>query len=82
VSPQAAVRTLFIALEAAFSCVFGTMQIVNKDYGISSTSLWGLTTLEYERLMQPFTFGEIIAGDFKLPAQQLELLNGTRMNSR
>lgn len=67
-------RLLFVAMEAAFSFLFWTMQSENKDYGMSSCCPWPRDSFSYGGLCSHNSLLEMVAGNFDLSGEQLDII--------
>lgn len=65
-------RTVVIALEAAFSCVFWAMHSRDKSYGFGNLCPWPRDSFKWNGLCSHSPLLELVRGDFDFTPEQLE----------
>lgn len=67
-------RLLFVAMEAAFNFLFWSMKSKVKDYGLGICCPWPRDSFSYGGLCSHNALLEMVAGDFDLSGEQLEVI--------
>ena len=69
-----ALRTAFVAMEAAITCYFGVFRNRDKSYGFGDLRYWSQDLFEWDGLCSHSPLLEPIHGEFDLNAEQLEAM--------